>query len=106
VYRGLLLTVTTATMVASPFMGAGELKDVERSDEPAWVTRTEIEIGVGGAETGKGGWTSICSSESEWVVHRRRPRLLPISCQRMPGALAEPGRPTEYGRIFPGDDDH
>ncbi|MFP6866145.1 MAG: hypothetical protein VCA35_09410 [Roseibacillus sp.] len=26
--------------------------------------------------------------------------------QHMPGALAEPGRLTEYGRIFPGDDDH
>ncbi|MFP6896950.1 MAG: hypothetical protein VCA38_10130 [Roseibacillus sp.] len=53
-YRGLLLTVTTATMVAGPLMGAGELKNVERSDEPAWVTRAEIEIGAGGAETGKG----------------------------------------------------
>ncbi len=38
-YRGLLLTVTTATMVAGPPHGGGEVKNVERSDEPAWIYR-------------------------------------------------------------------
>ena len=71
---------------------------MERSDEPAWVTRAEIEIGAGGAERRRArGMGLYLLQRAGMGDSPQAAKAAAYLLHHMPGALAEPQQWEYHG---------